>query len=100
MSSINIKKEINREFIRNNITLFIGCTVDSKGVIHTGRSDPADRIKDITMALSKWLPLRFFKKVIIVENSNYEGLEITKIIEKHASDTAIELIVYDGQNYD
>lgn len=89
----------DRKFIHENITLLILCTVDSKGVIHTGRSDPRERLKDITTALPKWFKLKLFKRVIIIENSNYQGSEIKNLMDEYSDEMIGELIIYDGQKY-
>jgi len=90
---------INRTFVSEKITLLILCTVDAKGVLHTGRSDPKERLEDITIALTKWLKLKLFKRVVIIENSNFQGNEIHNVLQNFSDELTTELIVYDGQNF-
>lgn len=76
------------------------CNVDPKNVIHTKRKNIEDRINDFEKSLPFWFNLGFFKNIIVIENSNYDGDLFKKHIKQSTNTKKIELIVYDGQQYD
>lgn len=90
---------MKQNFYKKKVTLVLLCNIDPKNVIHTARKNIQDRINDFNKSLPFWLNLDFFKKIIIVENSNYRGDLFTKHIKKSINKKNIELIIYDGQKF-
>ena len=88
------------DFIKKNVTLVIGCTVDVKSIIHSSRNNIDDRLDDLNKSLPIWLNKTYFKNIIIVENSNYKSEFFNDIIKKSSNDKNIDFIQYDGQKFD
>lgn len=91
---------MDMKFIKNNIVLLVPCTVDAAGVANTQRSNIDDRIADIEISINNWIKLDIFSKILIVENSGYNGCIFKKIQEKYKNHVEIEILIYDGQDFD
>lgn len=91
---------LDLDFIKKNLVLFIPCTVDAKGVANTLRENINDRVSDIEESIISWIELDLFSKILIVENSGYSGNLFNIIQEKYNKRVHIEILIYDGQNFD
>ena len=80
-------------------SLVLLCNINPAGIINSNRNNLSDRIKDFEKSLPFWLNLNFFKNIIIVENSGYKGDLFKKYINKSKNKKKIELVIYDGQNF-
>jgi hypothetical protein len=91
---------LDLKFIENNITLLIPCTVDATGIANNLRTNIVDRTSDIEQSLENWINLALFSKILIVENSGYKGNLFNSIKKKYINKVYIEIVIYDGQNFD
>ena len=90
---------MKKSFYKNKVSLVLLCNVDPKNVLHTKRKNIQDRLDDFNKSLPFWLNLDFFKNIIVIENSNYQGNIFKKHIKKSKNKNKTELIIYDGQKY-
>ena len=90
---------MNKDHIKNNVTLIVPCTINASGITHTIRPDE-DRLNDLKRSLPIWINSNLFKNYIVIENSNYDGLVIDEIISNSPNKDIIEYIKYDGQWFD
>jgi len=83
----------------DSVCLILTCTINVNNITHMERSNTSLRYEDYKIAFLKWLKNPKVKKIIFVENSNYDLLEFKQMASAFQAEKSIEFISYDGQNF-
>ena len=91
---------MDKKFLKKKVSLLVLCNINPNSVVSTMRTNIEDRVNDFKKSLPIWLSKDYFKNIILVENSNYKGELFNHLIRESDFKDNIELIIYDGQNFD
>lgn len=81
--------------------LLLTATVDPGACVFTTRADPATRLADYRQALSRWIQARTFTRIVWCESSNWPLAAFDDLRAAAAANgIALELISYQGQDFD
>ena len=80
-----------------DFSLILTCTIEPKNMPDLVRSDPKTRLNDYKKAFNFWINNRHVKKIILIENSNYD-LSYFKELAKKFNDKEIEIISSNSNN--
>jgi hypothetical protein len=77
--------------------LILTCTINPTGMPNLVRNNPETRLEDYKKSFNFWIKNDYIKKIIFIENSNY-NLDYFKKNSKNISDKEIEIISCDLNN--
>ena len=80
-----------------DFSLILTCTIDPGKMPNLVRSDIEKRLNDYKKSFSFWTNNNYIKKLILIENSNYD-LTYFKNISKNIKDKEIEIISSNSNN--
>ena len=91
---MSIKEKVEDSSMEE-LTIILTAAIDVKGMTFTERSDINLREQDYINALTQWMKTGL--PIIFCENSGYD---LTKIYELTSNYEKIEILQFDGQNFD
>lgn len=82
------------------LAILLTATVDVGGVAHTEISDPSVRLAEYRDAMRCWMDAELVSHIIFCENSGYDLSALRTDIERCGKNKSIEILQFDGQNFD
>jgi len=85
--------------MKANIVIFLTAAIDVNGITYSKVNDLEERYDEYRNALMRWVEEPAVDKIVFCDNSNFDLSEIQKNVKEKGFEDKLELLSYDGQNF-
>ncbi len=85
--------------MKANIVIFLTSAIDVNGITYSKVNDMEERYNEYRSSLMCWVEEPAVDKIVFCDNSNFNLSEIQKDVKEKGFEDKLELLSYDGQNF-